>query len=107
MPREGSLFEQSIERGARVGGSLASRGSAHFIWSEEVAKIRLLAIGDPLRLRLPAPVMRVRIIADAVQAAMNVRAAMRALISPRNEPFNLNFAATLMADHNFPEPLRN
>src|SRR5712692_1597308 len=107
LPHEGSLLEQSIKRRTWIVGSLASRANAHFIWSEEVAEVPLLAIGDPLGLRLAALVVRVRIIVDAVQAAMNVGAAMRALITPRNVTLNLQVAATVMTDHNVSEASRN
>ena len=79
-------------------GSFGCNGS-EFIRKEEVTEVRLFPIGHPLSLRLATLVMGMRIVVRAVQTAVNVSRAMRALIGPRDVAFDLEFAMTLMADH--------
>ena len=69
------------------------------VWSEEVAEVCFLSIRDPLGLRLAAFVVRRRVIMLAVQAAMNIRAALRAFVGPRDVALGLYLIVTCMTNH--------
>ena len=85
---ESSLFEQTIEGVARIGGWFVQRSCrSRFVRCKEVAEVCLLAIGDPLGLRFAAAVAHRRIVVHTVQATVNVCRAVRAFVGARDGTF--------------------
>jgi hypothetical protein len=96
------LLKEIFERRSCVlhDHALSRIAFSHFIRRKEVAKVRPLAVGNPLCLRLAATIVRRRIIVGAVQAAMDIRPALRTFFRPGNVPgFKLYLHAAMMTDH--------
>src|SRR4030095_13073512 len=95
-----SLLKQAIKGRARIRSRGLGCHRSELVRKEKVTEVCLFPIGYPLGLRLTTLVVSVRIVIRAVQTTVNVGSAMRALIGPRDVAFGLEFAVTLMADHN-------
>lgn len=96
------LLKKILERGSCIlpDHALSSIDFSRFIRRKEVAKVRPLTVSDPLCLRLAATIVRRRIIVRAVQAAMNIRPALRTFFRPSDVPgFKLHLHAAMMTDH--------
>ena len=85
----GSFLEETIECRAWIRRGTLSCARSEHVRPKEIAEICLLAIGDPLSLRLTALVVRMRIVVVAIQTAVDVGRAIRALVCPRYESFDL------------------
>ena len=80
--------------------SLTSIALGILIRRKEVAEVGLLAVGDPLCLRLAAAIVRRCVVIRAVQSAVNIGPALRAFFLTRDiAGFKLHFLATMMTNH--------
>ena len=93
-----SALEEIVERLLRIGFGVVDC-NVKGVCLEEVTEVCLLAVGNPLRLRLAAAVMRGRVVVVAVEARVDIVAAMRAFVAAKCPPLDLDFLFAMMTEH--------